>query len=127
MEVVSLKYTTLWIDADGVSHFKDVEVGFESVNFAPPAPPVDLSNFTPASQLVFFKIPSGWFGDWHPAPKRQYFCCLAGEVELSVSDGEVRVFRAGDVFLLEDIKGKGHTTRVLGNTDFLAAIVQIPN
>ncbi len=120
-----MKYTQLSIDAKGDSHLKDVEVSFEMTNFAPPAPPVSLSNYIAASQLVFFKIPSGWFGDWHPAPKRQYFCCLAGEVELTVSDGEVRVFRSGDVFLLEDITGKGHTTRVLGKTDFIAAIVQL--
>jgi quercetin dioxygenase-like cupin family protein len=79
----------------------------------------------PVSWLVFFRTPSGWFGDWHPAPKRQFFCCLSGEIELIASDGEVRVFRSGDVFLLEDITGKGHRSRVLGRADFVAAVVQL--
>lgn len=120
-----MKYTVLYPDSDGNSHFKDVEVEFEPVNFAPPAPLVSLSPFIPASQFVFFKIPSGWFGDWHPAPKRQFFCCLIGEAELTTTDGEKRVFRSGDIFLLEDITGKGHQTKVNGKIDFVAAIVQL--
>lgn len=120
-----MKYTILFMDIEGESHFKDNPVGFESVNFAPPAPYVDLSVFMAVSQMVFFKIPSGWFGDWHPAPKRQFFCCLTGEIELTASDGEKRVFRAGDVFLLEDVAGKGHQTKVVGKEDFVAAIVQL--
>jgi quercetin dioxygenase-like cupin family protein len=120
-----MKYTQLYIDDASNSHFKDVEVCFELTNFAPPAPPVGLSNYTAASQLVFFKIPFGWFGDWHPAPRRQFFCCLSGAAELTASDGEARIFRSGDVFLLEDVRGKGHTTRVLGKEDFVAAIIQL--
>jgi quercetin dioxygenase-like cupin family protein len=120
-----LKYTTLYLDAEkNNSCFKDSQIEFKSVNFAPPAPPVDLSNYTAASQLVFFKIPSGWFGDWHPAPKRQFFCCLKGELEIIAGDGEKRRFAPGDVFLLEDTRGRGHQTRVVGEGDFVAAIVQ---
>jgi quercetin dioxygenase-like cupin family protein len=120
-----LKYGIVYTDRDGNSHFKDGEVGFELVNFAPPAPPVGLTSYTPASQLVFFKTPSGWYGDWHPAPKRQFFCCLSGEFEITVSDGETRVFRAGEVFLLEDTSGKGHKSKVTSKEDFIAAIVQL--
>jgi hypothetical protein len=121
----SVKYGILYTDQNGDSHFKEGEVGFELVNFAPPAPPVGLTSYIPASQLVFFKIPSGWYGDWHPAPKRQFFCCLSGEFELTASDGETRIYRSGEVFLLEDISGKGHKSRVTGSEDFVAAIVQL--
>jgi hypothetical protein len=120
-----VKYGILYTDQNGESHFKDGEVGFELINFAPPAPPVGLSDYMSASQLVFFKIPSGWFGDWHPAPKRQFFCCLSGEFELTASDGETRVFGSGDVFLLEDITGKGHKSKVTSKEDFIAGIVQL--
>jgi hypothetical protein len=120
-----LKYGIVYTDRNGNSHFKDGEVGFELVNFAPPAPPVGLTSYTPASQLVFFKTPSGWCGDWHPAPKRQFFCCLSGEFKIIVSDGETRVFRAGEVFLLEDTFGKGHKSKVTSKEDFIAAIVQL--
>ncbi len=120
-----MKYGILYTDENGDSHFKDGEVGFERTNFAPPAPPVGLTSYMPASQLVFFKIPSGWYGDWHPAPKRQFFCCLSGEFELTASDGETRVYHDGEVFLLEDTWGKGHKSRVTGKEDFVAAIVQL--
>ncbi len=120
-----MKYAVLYIDATGASHFKDETIRFDIVNFAPPAPPVGLSNFTAATQTLFFKIPVGWFGDWHPAPKRQFFFCLSGKAELIASDGEKRVFGPGDVFLLEDIIGKGHQTRVVGKEDFVAAITQL--
>jgi len=120
-----MKYVILYIDSDGDSHFKDAEVGFESVNFAPPAPPVDLSHFLPADQLVFFKTPPGWFGDWHPAPKRQFFFCLSGEIELTASDAEKRTFLPGDVFLLEDTTGKGHQTKVTSKEEYIAAVTQL--
>lgn len=119
-----MKYAVLYSDDKGVSHFKEVEFGFELVNFAPPAPPVGLSNYLPASRFVFFRAPTGWYGDWHQAPRRQFFCCISGSFEILASDGEVRVFRSGEVFLLEDTTGKGHRSRALGEED-LAAIVQL--
>jgi quercetin dioxygenase-like cupin family protein len=120
-----LKYGILYTDENGESHFKDGELDFEWVNFAPPAPPVGLTSYMQAKQIVFFKLPSGWFGDWHPAPKRQFFCCLSGAFEFMASDGETRVYRAGDVFLLEDTWGKGHKSRITSKEDFIAAIVQL--
>jgi quercetin dioxygenase-like cupin family protein len=120
-----VKYAIVYTDQNGDSHFKDAEVEYESVSFAPPAPPVELTKYMATSQLVFFKIPPGWYGDWHPAPKRQYFCCLAGEFEFTTTDDETRKFRTGDVFLLEDTTGKGHKSRVTSKEDFVAAVVQL--
>jgi hypothetical protein len=120
-----LKYVTLYSDKEGASHFKDVQVEFESVNFAPPAPPVGLSNYMAANRFVFFRTPSSWYGDWHPPPRRQFFCCISGAFEIMASDGEIRVFHAGEVFLLEDTTGKGHRSRTVGEEDFVAAIIQL--
>ncbi len=120
-----MKYLVLYSDNNGESHFKDVEVKFEPVNFAPPAPPVGLSSFIPARQLVFFNAHSGWYGDWHPAPKRQFFCCISGEFELTTTDGQIRNIRSGDVLLLEDTTGKGHKSRCVSKEDFMAAVIQV--
>jgi quercetin dioxygenase-like cupin family protein len=120
-----LKYVTLCSDKEGASHFKNVEVGFQLANFAPPAPPVFLSDYLAATRFVFFKTPSGWIGDWHPPPRRQFFCCISGKFEITASDGEVRIFGLGDVFLLEDTTGKGHKSRTVGAEDFVAVIAQI--
>ena len=120
-----MKYTTLYIDSQNISHFKEDQAAFEKVNFAPPAPPVGLTEFIDVNKMMFFQLPSGWFGDWHPAPKRQFFCCLKGQLEITSGDGEVRRFNSGDVFLLEDIQGRGHVTRVIGEAEFVAAVVQL--
>jgi quercetin dioxygenase-like cupin family protein len=65
------------------------------------------------------------FGDWHPAPARQFLVVLEGEFEVSASDGETRRFGAGSVLLVEDTTGKGHMTRALGEADASTAVLQI--
>ena len=122
-----MKLTRLYCDADGESHFEDVEVALKPVNFAPPAQPMALSAFAPATQYGFLKGPVGWFGDWHQAPAHQIMFHLAGEVEAEVSDGEIRRFGPGSVALLEDTSGRGHKSRVVGDAEVLLAVVQLPD
>ncbi len=122
-----MKYTRVYADSNGESHFEDVDVEFSSVDFAPPAPPLDLSAFAPATQYGFLRAPAGWLGDWHPAPRRQIIFYLAGKIEAEVSDGEVRRFGPGSVTLVEDTTGKGHKSRIVGTTDVLSAVVQLEN
>ena len=51
----------------------------------------------------------------------------AGEIEVAVSDGTARRFRAGDVTLAEDTTGTGHLSRFVGGEDALMVIVQLPS
>ena len=44
-----MKYTKIFADEEGETHFKDVEIELESVDFAPPAQPLNLSSFNPAT------------------------------------------------------------------------------
>lgn len=120
-------YTCLYADANGESHFRDVEIEFRETDFAPPAPPLNVSAFSPAMQCSFLTAPPGWYGDWHPTPRRQFLFYLAGQAEIRVSDGEVRSFGPGDILLLEDTTGKGHASRVVGSTEVLNAVVQLPD
>lgn len=122
-----MKYTRIYADTKGESHFMDVQIKLEHVDFAPPAPPVNLSSFNPATQYAFCVFSSGWFGDWHPTPQRQIFFLLSGEVEVQVSDGEVRRFGTGSIVLVEDTTGKGHVSRVVGSTDVVTGVVQLPD
>ena len=119
-----VRIVRLYADAAGESHFEDTVVPLRTVDFAPPAPPVELSEFTATSQTGFLRAPAGWFGDWHPAPARQYMSILAGTVEVGVRDGEVRRAGPGDVMLLEDTHGKGHATRVIDGP-ILVLVVQL--
>ena len=120
------KYTRIYADADGESHFEDVEVELQKVNYAPPAPALYLSELFPATQYAFLHQPAGWFGDWHPSPRKQYICLLAGEQEVETSDGEKRIVGQGDVVFLDDTTGKGHVSRVIGSTDSMAVTIHLP-
>ncbi len=122
-----MKYVRIYADPAGESHFEDVEVYLTQADFAPPAPPLNLSPFSPALQYAFCSFPDGWRGDWHPTPQRQIFFILSGEIAGQVSDGEVRHFRAGGVVLGEDTTGNGHVSWVISKTDALTAVVQLPN
>ena len=74
----------------------------------------------PAARCFLLSGPADWAGDApHPTPRRQLFCFLRGELEVTASDGETRRFVPGAVLLLEDTTGKGHATRVVGGAEFL--------
>ena len=120
-----MQYVRSYSDESGESHFEDVYVVLIPSEFAPPAPPLDLSPFTRAVAVAFLGIPAGWFGDWHPAPRRQIFFILSGNCEVTVSDGQVRAFGPGSVYLMEDTTGKGHITKNVDNGEVLTAVVQL--
>jgi hypothetical protein len=109
-----LSATRIYSDSIGESHFEDIELPFELKDFAPPAPPISVTDFIGVEGFVIISSPAGWFGDWHPVPRKQYMFCLTGELEVEVSDGEIRRFGPGDVILVEDTSGKGHVSRVVG-------------
>lgn len=110
-----LPYVRVYSDAGGESHFEDAELPFLLVDFAPPAPPVSVSEAMAADTLTVISSPAGWHGDWHPAPRRQLMFVLVGELEVRVSDGAVRRFTAGDMLLVEDTSGTGHVSTVVGD------------
>ena len=120
-----IDYTRLYADAKGESHFEDVRVQLSLADLAPPAPPLFASEFNAAQAYGFIRAAPGWFGDWHPAPRRQFLFYLGGDSELEVSDGEVRHFRAGDILLDEDTLGTGHVRREVGDEDAVAVVVQV--
>ena len=122
-----MKYTRLYADEQGKSHWEDLDVGLVATEYAPPAPPINVSSPVEARQLIFLSVPSGWMGDWHPSPARQFMLFTEGKLEVQTSDGDVRQFQAGDVVLGEDIRGKGHRSRVLGGGKLSAVVIQLPD
>jgi len=102
------RYARVYADSSGESHFGNIDVETKPVDFAPPAPPLELSEFVPAERLAFMVMRASWRGGWHPAPRRQFLIVLSGKIECSVTRDEKRLFKQGDVLLLEDTVGKGH-------------------
>ena len=114
------EYVRVYADADGESHFEDLNVDLEERDFAPPAAPAFAAAFLSARGTLFFSAGPEWGGEVpHPSPQRQLFCVMGGMVAATVSDGECREFSAGDLILLDDTFGKGHSTTVLGEEDLL--------
>ena len=120
-----VEYVRLYSDEVGESHFETVDAPLPEFDFAPPAPPLHVSELVPARGFLFLRAPCGWVGDWHPSPKRQFACVLKGRVEIATSDGETRRFAPGDCLLQEDTNGKGHTSKVIGDADLLLSVTQL--
>ena len=120
-----MKYTRLYADDQGISHFEDLEFELSEADFAPPAEPLNVSAPFAVEQCLFASVPQNWDGGWHPAPRRQFWMQIGGEVEVEAGDGERRRFGPGSVVLLEDVAGKGHVTRVVGHRPSSGAFVQL--
>lgn len=120
-----MKYTRLFADADGESHFDDVDEAMEEVNYAPPAPAILMGAPHEVSKAIVSVLPADFRGDWHNTPVRQLYIQLSGCIEVEVSDGERRQFCAGDLVLVEDTHGKGHVTAVMGGEPAGAMFIQL--
>jgi hypothetical protein len=103
-----MRIHNLYEDATGVSHWRDIEVEWASEGRGG-----KLSERLPATGIIFRQVPPTYDLDWHPAPRRQYIINLDAGVEITASDGEARKIGAGEVILVEDVKGKGHLSKAL--------------
>ena len=120
-----MKYTRLYATEDGESHFEQVEVKLSLTDYAPPAPPLKLSEMHASTQSGFMEAPAGWSSDWHPSSARNLFVVLSGEWEVIASDGETRRFSVGEVVLVDDTSGKGHSSRVISETPSVVVMVEL--
>ena len=102
-----MEITRLYSDEKGESHFEDIEVELEDKGNIG-----KLSETVKATGIIFRETDGSYDYDWHNAPRKQYIIML-GEVEIEVSDGEVRRFKSGDILLVEDVTGKGHKAKAV--------------
>ena len=56
---------------------------------------------------------------------KRWLITLSGELEIGLGDGSVHKFGPGDVRLIEDVTGHGHTTRYV--TDHVSALMLLPD
>jgi hypothetical protein len=115
--------TRLYTDEAGESHFGTWPWSAVEAQFAPPAAPVEVTEPIAAEQALMLRMPAGWYGEPHPAPRRQLMVVVAGSVEATASDGEMRLFPPGSAILLEDTTGRGHSARAVGG-EVLIAVTQ---
>jgi hypothetical protein len=104
-----MRIHNLYTDANGESHFRDIEV-----EWAEERRGSKLSKRLPANGIIFRETKPENTVDWHNAPRRQYIVNLQSGVKITASDGESRVIGVGEVLLVEDVSGKGHLSEGLG-------------
>ena len=105
-----MRVHNLYVDDKGETHFRDIEV-----EWAEEGPAGKLSKRLPATGIIFREVQPSYDLDWHPAPRRQYIINLDAGVQITASDGEARIIKAGEVILVEDTSGKGHLSKSINN------------
>ncbi len=105
----------LYTGDDGHSHIEELKLESHP----------ELAAMQSSTGIVFRRVESGYFSDWHCAPRRQYVITLEGEVEIGLGDGSVHRFGPGQAMLAEDLTGHGHTTRAVGDTPRLTATIPL--
>jgi quercetin dioxygenase-like cupin family protein len=124
MQKDAVTITCIKSDAKGDSYFEDISIPLKSVQIVANTPQLFVSP-PRAAQHLFAINPSHWEGKMHVAPHRQYVIVLSGCLEITISKGEARQFRAGNIVLAEDVTGKGHKTVTVGDEPVLSSVVQI--
>jgi hypothetical protein len=101
-----MNYTRIYTDENGDSRFETVGVLLTDQGVVG-----RLSETFKVSELIFRENEPSYDWDFHTAPSRQFIILLDGEIEIENSRGEKRIFKGGDILLVEDITGKGHRTK----------------
>ena len=108
-----MAFIRLYSGSDGESHFEDMEM--------PPKGERLITKPT-AGNITFFSYPGGSSADFHNTNARNYIIFLSGgHVEVEVGDGMARSFGPGDVCQMENLTGRGHKDRAVGDCLFAIA------
>jgi quercetin dioxygenase-like cupin family protein len=110
-----MQFIRLYTGEDNKTHIETYNLGTRP----------ELTQLQSATGVLFRSTPPGHFIDWHPAPRRQYVITLEGEAEIGLEDGTLHRLKAGDVNLAEDLTGKGHTTRIVGDVPRITVVIPL--
>ena len=104
-----MKIPHLYTGRDNESHFGEVEVELRDLEgFAS-----SVSDPQQSTGMIFRSTTGDYLLDWHNAPRKQYVIILEGQVEIEIGDGTKRRFGPGEMFLAEDLTGRGHISRAV--------------
>lgn len=108
-----MRITWFHATADAGSVFEDLDVVLPNERTDSRGHLIRGSNLFASPGVQLAELPAGLDQDWHTAPRRQIVAVLGGVVEVTTTDGVVRRFGPGDVFLADDMGGRGHLTRTV--------------
>lgn len=119
----SVSFARLYSDSDGITHFVDEQLSWTAI-------PGDIRSATTerrdSQNFSLWRNTSGLDADWHPAGQKQFVLVLKGSLEVQAGDGETRTFAPGKLLLVEDVAGKGHQSRNVGDGELLMALIGVP-
>jgi uncharacterized cupin superfamily protein len=110
-----MKVTEIFADDQGETHFRAVEIDFETRAFAPPSLPVKVSAEIPSTTSLFMIAPPGWDKEYHATPRKQFCIMLQGKLNVEATDGQSIKMGPGDVLLVNDAESKGHLSTIQGD------------
>jgi hypothetical protein len=110
--------TRLYTGADGQTHIDQVPIVFHGSG-AEESDPLAIKD------AYYVRAPAGYFEDWHNADRKRYIVVVSGEAEVTTTGGEKASIVPGHIYIAEDLTGKGHTFRVVGNQEWVALFANL--
>ncbi|MEL6676273.1 MAG: hypothetical protein AAFR61_28965 [Bacteroidota bacterium] len=112
-----MEITRIFTDNQGDSHFEEIPVLMEDQTeigyFSRPERKV--------SQMYFQNALPHHYWEFHSVEDKIQLVLIKGKLEFITSDGIRKTFRSGDVILLDDHSGKGHSLRSFEETTTVLA------
>jgi mannose-6-phosphate isomerase-like protein (cupin superfamily) len=112
----------LFTAADGLTHSEVMEA---KLSLRPGGDLYEQGDMLKATGAQIVRAAPGYVQDWHTAPRRQYLITISGRGEIEVAGGKKIPLVPGQIVLVEDLTGKGHLTRTIGNQDRVSVIVPL--
>lgn len=112
--------TRIFTGPDGFTHAEPVDVKFSPGTI----PKTWQSSREKMASAYFVNAQPGFVEDWHNASAHRYVFTLSGRAEIELTGGQKIPIDHDKVLLADDLTGKGHTTRVVGNEPWIAVFVQ---
>lgn len=105
-----MKLTRLYTGDDNESHFEDMgEMIFENKGIMGA-----FSNKLDATGMFIHEYDTTFQVEWYNPPVGKiYVVFIEGQQQISVGNGDTRIFGYGDILLAEDLTGHGHCTKAL--------------
>jgi hypothetical protein len=116
------RYTRVVRTDDGGSAFEDGAIELALHGVADGVPPMLVGGLPSTGGVVLLRS-GGFDSEPHPAPRRQWVVMLRGAIEVEVSDGTRRRFGPGELVLVTDTSGQGHTTVGVGDPPIEALFI----
>jgi mannose-6-phosphate isomerase-like protein (cupin superfamily) len=114
--------TRLYTGSDGLTHAEAMDA---KLSLRPGGDLYEQGEMLKATGAQIVRAAPGYVQDWHTAPRRQYLITISGRGEIEVAGGKKVSMTPGQILLVEDLTGKGHLTRTIGDQDRVSVIVPL--